>query len=59
MVKVIDVSVPEHVEKPPPDQDPNYEVISCDEEGDGYDISEIVDILGEVESTEASGSPQT
>ena len=59
MVKVIDVSVPEHVEKLPPDQDPNYEVISCDEEGDGYDISEIVDILGEVESTESSGSPQT
>ena len=59
MVKVIDVSVPEHVEKPPPDQDPNYEVISCDEEGDGYDISEIVGILGEVENTESSGSPQT
>ena len=59
MVKVIHVSVPEHTEKPPPDQNPNYEVISCDEEGDGYDISEIVDILGEVESTESSGSPQT
>jgi hypothetical protein len=59
VVKVIDVSVPEHVEKPPPDQNPNYELISCDEEGDGYDISEIVDILGEVESTESSGSPQT
>jgi len=59
VVKVIDVSVPEHVEKPPPDQDPNYKVISCDEEGDGYDISEIVDIFGEVESTESSGSHQT
>jgi hypothetical protein len=57
VVKVIHVSVPEHTEKPPPDQNPNYEVISCDEEGDGYDISEIVDILGEVESTESSGSP--
>ena len=50
MVRVIDVSIPEHQEKPPPDQDPEYEVIACDEEGDGYDISEVVDALEDVNS---------
>ena len=57
MVRVLDVTEPQPEQRPPPDRTDEYEVISRDEEGDGYDISEIVDVLKGVEGGEGNAQP--
>jgi len=54
---VLDVTEPQPEQRPPPDITDEYEVISRDEEGDGYDISEIVDMLKGMESGEGDAQP--
>ena len=44
MVKVVEVAGPEILTRQPPSE-PFYEVVAVDLEADGYDITEIIDII--------------